>query len=88
MSISSQKILHTFERAPDSMRAAGLDWYPNAYAFAQTLDKNVEKAVGVIAALSPRQHWETNKQAAIKVLKAAQRHSNIIPSVPGTYRNV
>jgi hypothetical protein len=85
---SLHRILNTFKKATPELVAAGTQWYPDALAYAKGLDRNTERAVGVIAALSPRQHWETNKAGAAKILKAAQHSSTIVPTVAGTYRNI
>ena len=81
-------ILREFESATAEDLSAGLNWYSDALAFARSLDDDERKAAGVIAALSPRMAWDTNKDGAKKILRAAQRHSNIVPSVAGTYHNV
>jgi hypothetical protein len=81
-------ILRTFERASDADYSEGINWYPTALAFARSLDRDERKAAGVIAVLSPRQQWDTNKDGAAKIIKAAQRFSRVVPSVAGTYVNV
>jgi hypothetical protein len=43
----------------------GLVWYPRAYALATLLDpENIARACGIIAVLSPKQHWNVNKMYA------------------------
>ena len=83
-----QSILRAFESASPEDVHEGINWYSNALSFARSLDSDERKAAGVIAALSPRQAWDTNKEGAKKLLTAAQRHSSIIPTVAGTYHNV
>lgn len=40
----------------------GMDWYTDAHNFALILDpKNVSRAAGIIAALSPMNQWDNNK---------------------------
>lgn len=81
------KILKTFSKATEAEYIEGLGWYPAAFDFASSLCPDVRKAAGVIAALSPRQRWETNKKGAKKVFRAINNHSNIMPRVGGTYDN-
>ena len=76
-------ILREFDNATAEDLSAGLNWYSEALAFARSLDDDERKAAGVIAALSPRMAWDTNKDGAKKILRAAQRYSSIIPSVAG-----
>jgi hypothetical protein len=83
-----KNILREFDNATAEDLSAGLNWYSEALVFARSLDDDERKAAGVIAALSPRTAWDTNKDGAKKILSAAQRHSNIVPSVAGTYHNV
>jgi hypothetical protein len=82
------KILKTFLKATEKEYEEGIKWYPNAYNFALSLNSDVRKSAGVIAALSPRQKWEINKRGAEKIMKAVNNHSSVIPSVGGTYINV
>ena len=82
------KILKTFNRATEQDYAEGMNWYTSAYTFAQNLWPDARTAAGVIAALSPRQHWETNKKSAEKIFQALKNQSHVIPSVAGTYMNV
>jgi hypothetical protein len=42
----------------------GMSWYNRANDFARTLDSNVERAAGVIAALSPNTSWTANMTLA------------------------
>lgn len=58
---NSARIVEVFEQATDAELDAGLYWYPDALAFATTLDpERPERAAGVIAALSPMKDWITN----------------------------
>lgn len=81
------KIIKTFSRATEEDYNEGMAWYTEANKFAQSLHTDVRKAAGVIAALSPRQRWETNKKGAEKVFKALRNHSSIMPNVAGVYLN-
>ena len=42
----------------------GMAWYREAHAFASSLDTDVSRAAGVIAALSPNTSWPTNMRLA------------------------
>ena len=52
----------------------GIAWYPNAYQIALSLAERHEitaaQAIGVIAALSPRNRWERNVQDAEAIIAA------------------
>lgn len=60
-------VLSVFSLASADNLREGLSWYLDAHNFARILDpNNVERAAGVIAALSPMMGWDSNKkQAAI-----------------------
>lgn len=48
----------------------GMEWYSDANAFAAILDpKNVSRAAGIIAALSPMNGWENNKNKAAQLYR-------------------
>lgn len=82
------RILKTFNRATEREYLEGLEWYPKAKEFALSLNPDILKSAGVIAALSPRQHWETNMNGAKKIFRDLNNHSSIMPVVAGTYSNV
>lgn len=66
MSVSN--IVRTFRAADDSQMARGMSWYADAHTFALALDaESVERAAGIIAALSPRVEWERNMTLASRV---------------------
>ena len=52
----------------------GITWYPNAYQIAVSLAERhgvtVAQAIGVIAALSPRNRWERNVEDAERLIAA------------------
>jgi len=54
----------------------GITWYPNAYQIALNLAERYEittaQAIGVIAALSPRNRWERNVEDAESLIAAFQ----------------
>lgn len=60
-------VLAVYNAATADHLREGLSWYLDAHNFARILDPNVPRAAGVIAALSPMNHWDTNKRAAVKV---------------------
>jgi hypothetical protein len=57
-------ILNVFGRATDDDISKGMSWYDDAHTFATTLDHNVSRAAGIIAALSPMNGWANNKAKA------------------------
>lgn len=60
-------ILRVYREATPEQLADGIDWYTKAHSLALALDpQNVERAAGVIAALSPRMDWERNEMLAIR----------------------
>lgn len=65
MQPTAENVLRVYARATDADMAEGLSWYDDAHEFALSLG-TIEMAAGVIAALSPNNHWETNKNAAAK----------------------
>ncbi len=66
-------IVATFRRATPEQRAAGASWYDEAHALARALDPfNVQRAAGVIAALSPRMPWEQNVTLAVRAYADGQ----------------
>lgn len=61
----TRNITATFRLATDGDRALGHGWYGRARDLAERLDpENVERAAGVIAALSPRLSWRKNVEYA------------------------
>lgn len=64
MTPDAENILSVYRRAEPDMLAAGLSWYDDANTFAHTLDKRFHRAAGVIAALSPMNGWQNNKNKA------------------------
>ena len=53
-------ILRTYRDATAGQTAAGLAWYADAHTFALSLSDDIDRAAGVIAALSPRVNWARN----------------------------
>jgi hypothetical protein len=63
--ILARNILAVYADASDDERQAGREWYADAHTLARELDPdNVERAAGVIAALSPRLSWDLNARYA------------------------
>lgn len=63
-------ILSVYLRATDDMLDAGLSWYDRANVFARELDGNrFHRAAGIIAALSPMNGWENNKNKASQLYR-------------------
>lgn len=60
----AENIVSVFDRATADQRAEGMSWYNDAHAFALSLDSDVWRAAGVIAALSPRKEWGLNMRLA------------------------
>lgn len=57
-------VLAVFRRATVEQYRDGHAWYPETHQFARSLSRDVETAAGVIAALSPRIHWDYNMTLA------------------------
>ena len=66
---SADNILNIYRRASVEQYQQGIDWYPSAREFARSLDKNVNRAAGVIAALSPQCNWGRNQELAIRAYR-------------------
>lgn len=65
MDPSARHILAVYRNATANNLRSGLSWYMDAHLFARILDPaNIDRAAGVIAAMSPMMSWETNKKAA------------------------
>lgn len=63
-----ENVLAVYNNASAANLRHGLVWYQDAHNFARILDPdNVDLAAGVIAALSPMNHWENNKVCAARV---------------------
>jgi len=74
--MTAQNIISVYGLANATDKAQGNAWYPTAKAAAKALQEaygvRLEVAIGVIAALSPRNKWERNladAEALIKVYK-------------------
>lgn len=85
-------ILQTYLSATEEQRAQGENWYETARnaakEFARDYGVSYRHAAGVIAALSPRTKWGTNKEDAKRVLRAASQGSEIVPKCSAYGTNV
>lgn len=62
--MSTRNITKAFRQSTAQDRADGMAWYETARAFAASLDTDVSRAAGIIAALSPCNAWPQNRIAA------------------------
>lgn len=62
--MSTRNVTKAYRLATDLDREEGMAWYVSARTYAATLDDNVNRAAGVIAALSPLQLWPVNMRMA------------------------
>lgn len=70
MTPSTENVLAVFKRATTADIRAGFRWYNRAHDLALSLSPDdVRIGAGVIAALSPNNHWDTNVKAARKVFE-------------------
>jgi len=60
----TENILSVYRRATLDDINEGMDWYSDAHEFARTLDSNIQRSAGIIAALSPMSGWANNKAKA------------------------
>lgn len=67
---SVDNVLGVYSNATAENLRDGLSWYLDAHNFAKTLDPaNVERAAGIIAALSPMSGWDNNKNKAAQLYR-------------------
>jgi len=59
-------IIAVYNGASGDVMRSGFAWYPQAHAFAATLDTDIARACAVIAVLSPNTSWSANKTLALK----------------------
>lgn len=71
--MSTRNITRIYREASEMHKAEGLSWYEDAREFAATLDSDVSRAAGVIAALSPMLSWTLNKKMAKAVYDGERR---------------
>lgn len=65
--MSTRNITKAYRLATASDHAEGEGWYARAREFAATLDTDVSRAVGVIAAISPMMPWDRNQTLAREI---------------------
>lgn len=61
---TTPNVLRVFKAATRQQRREGIGWYRHAHGVAASLDSDVVRAAGVIAALSPRMSWARNVELA------------------------
>jgi hypothetical protein len=68
MTPTPENVLAVYRNADFAAFSEGMTWYDEAHNFAKSLDPvRFHRAAGVLAALSPLQHWDQNKRAAAKL---------------------
>jgi hypothetical protein len=60
----AENVVACFERATAEDMREGMSWYPTAHEFACSLDSDVWRAAGVIAAMSVQKQWTVNMMLA------------------------
>lgn len=73
----AENVVACFERATPIEVSEGMEWYPNAHSFALSLDSDVWRAAGVIAALSPLKEWNLNMRLAKRAFDTGVVSGNI-----------
>lgn len=61
---SVENVLGIYSNSTATHLEEGMSWYRSAHEFAESLDVNIERSAGIIAALSPMSKWENNKNKA------------------------
>lgn len=82
MTSDVRNILKVYRTASFASFSTGMTWYDEAHAFALSLDSEIARSAGVIAALSPMNGWANNKR------KAAQLYAQGHGAGCGLYTNV
>lgn len=78
--MTTRNVTKAFRLSTATDREDGMAWYDYARDYAASLDSNVERAAGVIAALSPQQSWPVNKRMAAEFY-AGRRNVHTAPNV-------
>lgn len=65
--MTTRNITKAYRLSSEEDRQSGEMWYARAKAFAATLDTDVSRAVGVIAAISPMMPWPRNQSLAAEI---------------------
>ena len=70
MNPSVENVLGVYNNSTATNMREGLSWYLDAHSFCKTLDSlNVPRAAGIVAALSPMNGWENNKNKAAQLYR-------------------
>lgn len=73
MSPSTDNVMDVYRRSTFHAFSDGLSWYDDANDYAgilsSTYDVSVPQAAGIIAALSPMNGWENNKNKAMQLIR-------------------
>lgn len=65
-----ENVLAVYNNATADNLRSGLSWYLDAHNYAKILDpENTARAAGIIAALSPMNGWENNKNKATQLYR-------------------
>lgn len=74
---SVDNVLAVYNRATAANLRSGLSWYLDAHNFARTVGgaraHHVARNAGIVAALSPMNHWNNNKRKAALVISLRGR---------------
>lgn len=62
--MTTRNITKAFRLSTATDRLDGMHWYDYARDYAASLDTDVSRAAGILAALSPQQSWPVNKKMA------------------------
>ena len=65
--MSTDNIVNAYRQASEDDRLAGEMWYSHANAFCASLDDDVSRAAGVVAAISPMLSWPRNMVVAADI---------------------
>jgi hypothetical protein len=78
---TAARIAAAWRQAPEHWEA-GASWYPSARAEAAAMSPgDIARGAGVIAALSPRAHWNVYRRWAREILAAADAGASEPPAV-------
>lgn len=62
--MTTRNVTKAFRLSTAQDREDGLHWYDYARDYAASLDSDIPRAAGILAALSPQQSWPVNKRMA------------------------
>lgn len=79
----TDNVLSLYRDSSFASWSTGIGWYSDAHAFALSLDSDVERAAGIIAALSPMSSWNNNMNKAAQLYRQGGNGAGC-----GMYRNV